>query len=84
MLRSFYDQDGSSIGRPDATGSLSEKQYDASGRLVVQVQRTQFASAGQVGQAISANTTYALVRPADASGHRKTLNFYDARGQRVG
>ncbi|MFT7724448.1 MAG: hypothetical protein QM788_16730 [Roseateles sp.] len=84
ILRSFYDNDGLATGSMDATGALSERQYDAAGRLVATLQRTQFASAAQVGQITNAATTLAQVRPGDSANDRKTLDFYNARGQLVG
>jgi YD repeat-containing protein len=84
VVRSFYDNDGLQVGSLDATGALSETQYDAAARLVAKIQRTAFASASQISQATSVTTTLAQVRPGDSSSDLKTLNFYNARGQLVG
>ena len=74
--RSFYDNDGRLLATLDATGGLSENQYDAAGQLIAKVLR-----ATLVNPAYAATGTLAQLRPADAAGDSRILYFYNARGQ---
>ncbi|WP_172200541.1 DUF6531 domain-containing protein [Niveibacterium sp. COAC-50] len=76
VVRTFYDKDGLDVGSLDAEGFLTEREYDAAGRLV---SSTRYWNATRVGSRVSG--TIDDLRPQKSDKDIRSIQIYDNLGR---